>query len=69
MKCKACGCWNKIEVEKILFEVDSSEPKVKIFVPMYLSLRVEVCRNCKNVVAQPKELIRILKSGIGEADV
>jgi hypothetical protein len=61
MKCKACGHWNTIEVEKVLFEPDSPEPKVKVFIPMYLPLKVETCNRCKGVIAKPKELIRIVK--------
>jgi hypothetical protein len=61
MKCKACGHWNRIEVEKVFLEPESPEPKVKVFVPMYLPLRVETCKKCKTVIAEPKELIRISK--------
>jgi len=61
MKCKTCGSWNRIEVEKVLFEPESSEPKVKIFIPMYLPLKVETCKRCKNVIAQPTEMIQIVK--------
>lgn len=61
MKCSSCGHWNRIEVEKVLLEPESQEPKVKVFVPMYLPLRVETCEQCKSVIAEPKELIRIVK--------
>jgi hypothetical protein len=59
MKCKACGNWNRIEVEKVLFEPDSPEPKVKVFIPMYLPLKVETCKKCRKVIAEPKELIKV----------
>jgi len=59
MKCKACGYWNRIEVEKVFFEPDSPEPKARVFVPMYLPLKTETCKKCKTVIAEPKELIRI----------
>ncbi len=61
MKCKSCGHWNRIEVEKVLFEPDSPEPKVNVFMPMYLPLKVETCKKCKSVIAEPKELIRIVR--------
>jgi hypothetical protein len=48
-----------IAVEKVFSEPDSPEPKVKVFMPMYLPLRVETCKKCKMVMAEPKELIRI----------
>jgi len=61
MKCKACGHWNRIEVEKVLFEPECPEPKVKVFIPMYLPLRTETCKKCNAVIAESKELIRIVK--------
>jgi hypothetical protein len=59
MKCKACGFWNKIEVNKLFIEQPSSEPKVRVMVPMYEPLKVERCKKCKTIIAEPKELIRI----------
>ena len=61
MKCKTCGHWNSIEVEKIMLNPDSHEPKVQVFLPSYLPLKVEVCSKCKSVIAEPKEVIRIVK--------
>ena len=60
MKCKACGFWNRFEVNKLFIEQPSSEPKVKVLIPMYESLKVEMCKKCKTVIAEPKELIRIV---------
>jgi hypothetical protein len=37
------------------------EPEVKAIIPMYEPLRVETCKKCKSVIAEPKELIRIIK--------
>jgi len=59
MKCKACGHWNRIEVNKLLIEQETSELKVKAFIPMYEPLKVEKCEKCKTVIAEPKEIIRI----------
>jgi hypothetical protein len=59
MKCSACGFWNRLEVEKGLFEPDSPEPKVQAFIPMYMPLKLENCKKCGKLIAQPKELIRI----------
>jgi len=61
MKCKACGHWNKFDVNKLFIEQPSSEPKVKVLIPIYEPLKVESCKKCKNVIAKPKELIRIVK--------
>ena len=61
MKCKACGYWNKVSVNKIFVEEPSSEPKVKILIPMYEPLQVSKCKKCGKVIAEPKELIRITK--------
>jgi hypothetical protein len=63
MKCPNCGYWNRIEANKLFIEQKTSEPKVKAYIPMYKPLKVETCRKCKNVIAEPKELIRIVKHG------
>jgi hypothetical protein len=59
MKCSGCGYWNRFPVNKIFIEQPGSEPKVKVLIPMYKPLRVEECKKCKKVIAEPKELIRI----------
>jgi RNase P subunit RPR2 len=61
MKCKSCGHWNRIEVNKLFVEQESKEPKVKVFIPYYNPLKTETCKKCKTIIAQPKELIRILR--------
>jgi len=61
MKCKVCGYWNRIEVDKLFIEQETSEPKVKAIVPMYEPLKIEKCKKCKSVIAEPKELIRLVK--------
>lgn len=61
IKCKACGHWNRIEVNKHFIEQPTSEPKAKVLLPFYEPLKVETCKKCKKVIAQPKELIRIVK--------
>jgi uncharacterized Zn finger protein len=63
MKCPNCGHWNRVPVSKVLVEQDSPEPKVKVFIPMYLPLQVSKCEKCGEVIAQSKELIKIVKSG------
>jgi len=66
MRCKFCGYWNRVPVNKVLVEQDSPEPKVKVFIPTYLPLQVSKCDKCGEVIAQPKELIKIVKSGSGK---
>jgi hypothetical protein len=61
MKCSICGHWNRIEVEKTLFEPETSEPKVRVFIPTYIPLKPENCKKCGKLIAQPQELIRIVK--------
>ena len=61
MKCPKCGHWNIVPVNKIFVEPDSPEPKVKVLIPMYEPLEVTKCKKCGNVIAEPKELIRIKK--------
>jgi len=61
MKCSNCGHWNRVPVNKLFIEQPSPEPKVKVMIPMYEPLEVEICKKCKSVIAEPKELIRIVK--------
>jgi uncharacterized Zn finger protein len=62
LRCKFCGHWNRVPVNKVLVEQDSPEPKVKVFIPMYLPLQASKCEKCGEVTAQPKELIKTVKS-------
>jgi len=61
MKCSSCGHWNRIPVNKIFFEQNSSEPEVKVLIPMYEPLEVAKCKKCGKIIAEPKDLIRIKK--------
>jgi hypothetical protein len=61
MKCPKCGHWNKIEVSKLFIEQETSEAKVKAYIPMYKPIKVENCKKCKSIIAEPRELIRITK--------
>lgn len=62
MKCSNCGHWNRVPVNKVFVEQLSSEPKVKVLIPMYEPLTVSKCKKCGKVIAEPKELIRITES-------
>lgn len=62
LKCRSCGNWNRFEVEKVLFNPDSSEPKVQIYLPSYLPYKEEKCSKCGNVIAEEKTLIRVVES-------
>jgi hypothetical protein len=44
-----------------MVEQNSAKPKVKVFIPMYEPLQVSKCEKCGKIIAQPKELIRIVK--------
>jgi hypothetical protein len=61
MKCPNCGHWNRIPVNKIFLEQETSEPKVKAFVPVYEPLEVVNCKKCRMIIVEPKGLIRIVK--------
>ena len=61
MKCPNCGHWNRVPVNKIFIEQETSEPKVKAYIPMYEPLEVVKCKKCGKIIAEPKELIRIVK--------
>jgi len=61
MKCSNCGHWNSVPVNKILLEQGSPETKVKVLIPMYEPLEVFKCEKCRRIVAEPSELVRIIK--------
>jgi hypothetical protein len=61
MKRKACGYWNRIEVNKLFIEQPSPELKVRVLIPIYEPLKTEMCKKCGQVIAEPKELIRIVR--------
>jgi len=61
MRCQACGHWNRVPVSKVAVEQNSPEPKVKVLISMYEPLQVSKCEKCGKTIAQPKELIRIVK--------
>jgi len=61
MRCQTCGHWNRVPVDKVVIEQNSPEPKVKVFIPMYEPLQVSKCKKCGEIIAQPKELIKIVK--------
>jgi len=46
-------------MNKIFIEQPSTEPKVRVMIPMYEPLEVAKCEKCGKVIAEPKELIRI----------
>jgi hypothetical protein len=48
-------------VDKTFVPQPSPEPKVKVFIPMYKPLKTERCEKCGKVIAEPKELIRIMR--------
>ena len=62
MKCPSCGHWNRVPVNKLFVEQSSPEPKVNVMIPMYEPLKVSKCKKCGRIIAEPKELIRIVKS-------
>jgi len=61
MKCSNCGHWNRVPVDKIFIEQNSSESEVRVMIPMYKPLEISKCKKCSRTIAEPKELIRIVK--------
>lgn len=59
--CQFCGHWNRVPVSKVVVEQGSPEPKVEVFIPMNEPLQVSKCEKCGEIIAQPKELIRIVR--------
>jgi uncharacterized Zn finger protein len=60
-KCPNCGFWNRFEVNKLLIEQPTSELNVKAYIPTYEPLEVVKCKKCGKIIAEPKELIKIVK--------
>jgi len=55
LRCKFCGYWNRVPVNKILVEQDSPEPKVKVMIPMYEPLETSKCEKCGKIITESKE--------------
>ncbi len=62
MKCPYCGHWNHVLVNKVFIEQPSSEPKVRVMIPLYEPLEVVRCKKCGETIAEPRELIRVHKN-------
>lgn len=60
MKCPSCKHWNRIIVEKVFVNPNSSASKVNIFLPAYSPFKEEICSKCGEIIAREKELIRIV---------
>lgn len=60
-KCRATFGFIAIPVNKIFTEQNTPESKVKALIPMYEPLEVSRCEKCGKVIAEPKELIRIVR--------
>lgn len=61
MKCKACGYWNRIEVNKLFIEQPTSESKVKAYIPMYEPLKTETCKKCGKAISTSKSVRNLLR--------
>ena len=61
MKCSNCGYWNRVPVNKMFIEQDTFDSKVKAYIRVYEPSEVVKCKKCGKVIAEPKELIRIIR--------
>lgn len=61
LKCSECGQVNTVSVSKVFVKQDTSEPKVEAYIPMYEPLEIVKCEKCGDIIAEPKQLIRIYK--------
>ena len=57
LKCRKCGRWNRIDVDKLFVEQPSVDPKVMVFIPMYRPLKNETCTKCGGPIAEEGVLI------------
>jgi hypothetical protein len=60
MKCPNYSHWNRLEVEKVFQNPESPEPKVQILIPSYLPYKEEKCSKFGHLIAEEKELIRMM---------
>jgi len=61
LKCPYCGCWNHMPVNKIVIEQNTFDSEVKAYIRVYEPLEVVKCKKRGEVIAEPEELIRIVK--------
>jgi len=52
-----------VSVNEIFLEQPSPEPKVRVMIPMYELLETSKCKNCGKIIAEPKEIIKTVRSG------
>ena len=57
VKCRNCGNWNVLDVEKIFLNTGNSDSGLKIFLPAYLPSKTEKCSKCNQVIAREKGII------------
>ena len=57
VKCRNCGDWKVLDVEKIFLNTGKSDSGLKVFLPAYLPLKTEKCSKCNHVIAQKKAII------------
>jgi hypothetical protein len=61
IRCRGCSHCNRVPVDKIMVEQNSPYPRVQVFISMYEPMQVPKCEKCGKIIAQLKELIRIVK--------
>ena len=57
VKCRNCGNWTVLDVEKIFLYAGNSDSGLKVFLPAYLPLKTAKCSKCNKVVAKKKGII------------
>ena len=55
------GHWNRVAASKIFIEQNTFDSKVKAYIRVYEPLKIVKCKKCGKVIAEPTELIRIVK--------
>jgi len=71
MKCSHCGYWNRVAVAKVFIQPPSpiDPDNVKVLIPMYEPLEVTKCDKCGKVLAEPKELIKVVRRPKQKSDI
>ena len=57
VKCRNCGDWKVLDVEKIFLNTGDLDSGLKVFLPAYVPLKTEKCSKCDHIIAQKGAII------------
>jgi len=71
MRCSNCGHWNRVAVAKVFIQPPNpiDPDKVKVLIPMYEPQEVTKCDKCGKVLAEPNDLIKVVRRPKQKSDI